>query len=143
MQDVEDFSRKTFDDSVSVEVTDALSWVKALNDKMGEGVKYSFTAVLFAVTALMMSFLRSVKLGLISMIPTVFPVLITLGLMGLAGIYLDMPLMCCSAVIIGVPWTIPYIFSGAIAGNSNVWATIRRPCGQRLARWDVRSPSPP
>jgi len=102
MRDVEDFSRKTFDDSVSVEVTGALSWVKALNDKIGEGVKYSFIAVLFAVTAMMMIFLRSVKLGLISMIPNVFPVLITLGFMGFAGIYLDMPLMCCSAVIIGV-----------------------------------------
>ena len=102
MRDVEDFSRKIFDDSVSVEMTGALTWVKALNDKIGEGVKYSFTAVLFAVGALMMIFLRSVKLGLISMIPNVFPVLITLGFMGFAGIYLDMPLMCCSAVIIGV-----------------------------------------
>ena len=102
MRDVEDFSSKTFDDSVSVEMTGALTWVKALNDKIGEGVKYSFTAVLFAVGALMIIFLRSVKLGLISMIPNVFPVLITLGLMGFAGIYLDMPLMCCSAVIIGV-----------------------------------------
>jgi hydrophobe/amphiphile efflux-3 (HAE3) family protein len=102
MRDVEYFSRKTFDDSVSVEMTGALTWVKALNDKIGEGVKYSFTAVLFAVAALMMIFLRSVKLGLISMIPNVFPVLITLGLMGFTGIYLDMPLMCCSAIIIGV-----------------------------------------
>jgi len=102
MRDVEDFSRKTFDDSVSVEMTGALTWVKALNDKIGEGVKYSFIAVLFAVGALMIIFLRSVKLGLISMIPNVFPILITLGFMGFAGIYLDMPLMCCSAIIIGV-----------------------------------------
>jgi predicted RND superfamily exporter protein len=76
--------------------------VKALNDKLGEGTRNSFIAVLFAVAALMMIFLRSVKLGLISMIPNVFPVLITLGYMGFARIYLDMPLMCCSAVIIGV-----------------------------------------
>jgi len=102
MRDVEDFSRKTFDGSVSVEMTGAATWVKAMNDKIGEGVKYSFTVVLFAVAALMMIFLRSVKLGLISMIPNVFPVLITLGLMGFAEIYLDMPLMCCSVVIIGV-----------------------------------------
>ena len=102
MRDVENFSRKTFDGSVSVEVTGALSWVKAMNDKLGEGTRNSFIAVLFAVAALMIIFLRSVKLGLISMIPNVFPILITLGLMGFAGIYLDMPLMCCSAIIIGV-----------------------------------------
>jgi len=69
---------------------------------LGEGTRNSFIAVLFAVAALMIIFLRSVKLGLISMIPNVFPILITLGLMGFAGIYLDMPLMCCSAIIIGV-----------------------------------------
>ena len=36
------------------------------------------------------------------MIPNVFPVIITLGAMGYAGIHLDMPLMSCSAVVIGV-----------------------------------------
>ena len=102
VQDVENFSRKTFDGSVSVEITGLSAGVKALNDKIGEGVRSSFIAVLIAITAMMIIFLKSVKLALISMVPNVFPVLITLGLMGFSGIYLDMPLMCCSAIIIGV-----------------------------------------
>ena len=102
IQDVEVFSKKTFDDSVRIEITGVLAGVKALNDRMGEGVKSSFLAVLIAITVMMIIFLRSVKLALISMIPNVFPVLITLGLMGFTGIYMDMPLMCCSAIIIGV-----------------------------------------
>ena len=102
IQEVEDFSSKTFDGFVNVEITGALAGVKAINDKMAEGIKSSFVAVLIAIAAMMIIFLRSVKLGLISMIPNVFPVLITLGLMGFSGIYMDMPLMCCSAVIIGV-----------------------------------------
>jgi hydrophobe/amphiphile efflux-3 (HAE3) family protein len=102
IQDVEAFSKKTFDDSVSIEITGVLAGVKALNDRMGEGVKSSFLAVLIAITVMMIIFLRSVKLALISMIPNVFPVLITMGLMGFSGIYMDMPLMCCSAIIIGV-----------------------------------------
>ena len=102
IEDVEAFSKKAFDDSVNIEITGVLAGVKALNDRMGEGVKSSFIAVLIAITAMMMLFLRSIKLGLISMIPNVFPVLITLGLMGFAGINMDMPLMCCSAIIIGV-----------------------------------------
>ena len=102
MRDVEDFSRKTFDKSVNIEMTGIMPALKELNDRMGERLKYSFIAVLFAVAVLMMIFLRSVKLGLISMIPNVFPVIITLGVMGFAGINLDMPLMCCSAIIIGV-----------------------------------------
>ena len=99
---VETFSKTTFDDSVNIEITGVLAGVNALNDRMGDGVKSSFLAVLIAVTALMILFMRSIKLGLISMIPNVFPVLITLGLMGIAGINMDMPLMCCSAIIIGV-----------------------------------------
>jgi hypothetical protein len=102
IQDVETFSKKTFDDSVRIEITGVLAGVKALNDRMGEGVKSSFLAVLIAITVMMIIFLRSVKLALISMIPNVFPVLITLGLMGFTEIYMDMPLMCCSAIIIGV-----------------------------------------
>ena len=102
IQDVEDFSNKTFDDSVNVEITGVAAGVKAMNDRMGEGIKSSFIAVLIAITAMMILFLRSVKLALISMIPNVFPVLTTLGLMGFARIYMDMPLMCCSAIIIGV-----------------------------------------
>jgi uncharacterized protein len=102
MKDLEFFTAKTFDNSVTVELTGAMSWVKALNDKMGEGIKSSFTVVLLVIGVLMMIFLRSIKLGLISIIPNVFPVIVTLGAMGFAGIHLDMGLMSCSAVIIGV-----------------------------------------
>jgi len=65
-------------------------------------VKSSFLAVLVAVTLLMMVFLRSFKLGLISMVPNVFPALVTLGLMGFCDIHMTMPLMCCSSIIVGV-----------------------------------------
>ena len=102
IRDVEDFSKKTFDESVTVEITGVMAGVKALNDKIGEGLKSSFIAVLIAVTIMMIIFMKSVKLGLISMIPNVFPVLITLGFMGFAGLDMDMALMACSAIIIGV-----------------------------------------
>jgi predicted RND superfamily exporter protein len=102
IEDVEAFSRKIFDDSVNVEITGSMALTKAMNDRMGEGIKSSFLAVLIAITIMMIFFLRSVKLGLISMIPNVFPVLITLGFMGFRGILMSMPLMCCSAIIIGV-----------------------------------------
>jgi predicted RND superfamily exporter protein len=36
------------------------------------------------------------------MIPNVFPVLISLGLMGFAGVYMSIPLMILSPIIIGV-----------------------------------------
>ena len=102
IEDVEAFSKKIFNDSVKIEITGSMALTKAMNDRMGDGIKSSFLAVLIAITTMMIIFLRSVRLGLISMIPNVFPVLITLGFMGFRGILMSMPLMCCSAIIIGV-----------------------------------------
>lgn len=102
IEDVETFSKKIVNESVNVEITGSMALTKAMNDRMGEGIKSSFLAVLIAITIMMILFLRSVRLGLISMVPNVFPVLITLGFMGFKGILMSMPLMCCSAIIIGV-----------------------------------------
>jgi predicted RND superfamily exporter protein len=85
-----------------VEFTGMLAWVRAMNDLIGEGQKRSFLAAFGVITLIMMIVLRSPGLGLISMLPNVFPVLISLGLMGFAGIYMDMAMMTFAALIIGV-----------------------------------------
>ncbi|MCP4119327.1 MAG: RND family transporter [Desulfobacteraceae bacterium] len=100
--EVEAFADPVFKGIATVEITGAMALTKALNDRMAEGLKSSFLAVLVAVTLMMILFLRSVKLGLISMVPNVFPALITLGVMGFFNIAMSIPLMCCSSIIIGV-----------------------------------------
>jgi predicted RND superfamily exporter protein len=85
-----------------VEFTGMLAWVRAMNDLIGQGQKRSFLAAFAVITLIMMIVLRSPGLGLVSMLPNVFPVLISLGLMGLAGIYMDMGMMTFAAIIIGV-----------------------------------------
>jgi uncharacterized protein len=102
IREVTEMAEPLFDGLATVEITGSMALTKALNDRMAEGVKASFLAVLVAVTLLMIIFLRSVKLGLISMVPNVFPVLVTLGFMGVCDIYMTMPLMCCSSIIVGV-----------------------------------------
>jgi hydrophobe/amphiphile efflux-3 (HAE3) family protein len=100
--DVKDFAQKNFGPAVKVEVTGYAGWFKKLNDLVGEGQKQSFITALIVITLVLIVVMGSLRLGLISMVPNVFPVLITLGLMGFAGIYMDTPLMSFSAVIIGV-----------------------------------------
>ena len=73
-----------------------------MSDHVSQGQKRSFMLAFLAITCMMIIVLRSFKLGLISMIPNVFPVLISLGLMGLLGIYMSIPLMIFSPIIIGV-----------------------------------------
>jgi predicted RND superfamily exporter protein len=100
--DVQRFVDDELEIDAAVEFTGMLGWVRAMNDLIGQGQKRSFLAAFAAITVIMMIVLRSPGLGLISMLPNVFPVLISMGFMGLAGIYMDMAMMTFAAVIIGV-----------------------------------------
>ena len=90
------------DSPVEIIESGGMSNYIALNDMLFEGQRNSFIAALSAITIVMMLVLRSVKLGLISMIPNVMPVFVTMGLMGLIGWYLDVITISFAAVIIGV-----------------------------------------
>ena len=87
-----------------VEIIEAGGMVNylALNDILFEGQRNSFIAALLAITLVMILVLRSFGLGLISMIPNVMPVFVTMGFMGLMGWYLDVITISFAAVIIGV-----------------------------------------
>jgi hydrophobe/amphiphile efflux-3 (HAE3) family protein len=102
MDEVSGFARDVFGESYEVEFTGMLSWIKAMNDLIGQGQRRSFITAFLVITLIMMAVLRSVVLGLISMIPNVFPVFMALGLMGFSGIYMDVGMMTFSAIIIGV-----------------------------------------
>ena len=59
--------------------------------------------VAFAIVFVLVSvFLRSWKLGLAAMIPTLLPVVVILGLMGWAGLTLDVARAMIAAVVIGI-----------------------------------------
>ncbi len=102
ISDIHRFVKKNIDPSIKVEYTGTMPWIKAMSDYVSQGQKRSFMLAFLAITCMMMIVLRSCKLGLISMIPNVFPVLISLGLMGFAGVYMSIPLMIFSPIIIGV-----------------------------------------
>ena len=90
------------DGSVEVVESGGIARYLALNDILYEGQRRSFVTALLVITVVMVIVLRSVKLGLISMIPNIFPVFLTMGFMGLMGWYLDVITISFAAVIIGV-----------------------------------------
>ena len=102
MSDIDRFVKENLDPSIKVEYTGVMSWVKAMSDYVSQGQKKCFILAFSAITCMMIIALRSFKLGLISMIPNVFPVLISLGLMGFGKIFLSVPLMIMAPIIIGV-----------------------------------------
>jgi predicted RND superfamily exporter protein len=102
MADVEEFAAKTFGRSVKVEPTGSIDALKTLNDNITLGHNRSFLLAFGVITLIMILVLRSFKLGLISMVPNIFPVFMVLGFLGFAGMYMDTVLMGVSAMIIGV-----------------------------------------
>lgn len=62
----------------------------------------SYAFALIAITPMMILVLRSVRVGLASMIPNLMPVLLTVGLMGCLGIPLDAATLVVGAIVIGL-----------------------------------------
>jgi predicted RND superfamily exporter protein len=62
----------------------------------------SYAVAFLAITPLMILLLRSLRRGLVSMIPNLFPVILTLGLMGWIGFPLDISTMMIGAILLGV-----------------------------------------
>lgn len=62
----------------------------------------SFAIAFVLIGLVMMLLLRSVKLGLVAMIPNVLPAVMTLGVMGFAGIRLDVATVVIAAIAIGI-----------------------------------------
>jgi predicted RND superfamily exporter protein len=91
-----------------------------------------FTATVI-ISLLMVIIFRSFKIGIISMLPNLFPIIVTLGIMGWAGIWLDYvrTLISCIAIGIAVDDTIHFIaryhteFNRESNYEKALYATIR------------------
>lgn len=99
----------------------------------------SYGIALAVITPLMMILLGSFRLGLIAMIPNLFPIILTLGLMGWAGIPLEMFSLLIGSVALGlaVDDTIHFMhgFRRAYAQTGDVVVSVQetlRTTGQAL-----------
>jgi predicted RND superfamily exporter protein len=62
----------------------------------------SFGTAFLIITVLMVFMLRDVKLGLVAMVPNLFPILLVLGLMGLSGIPMDLNNLLIASIALGI-----------------------------------------
>ena len=62
----------------------------------------SASTAFLLVTLIMMILLRSVKLGLLSMVPNLLPAMMTLGLMGFLGVPLDLATVLIAGIVLGI-----------------------------------------
>ena len=99
----------------------------------------SYAIALVVITPLMMLLLGSLRLGLIAMIPNLFPIVLTLGLMGWLGVPLEMFSLLIGSVALGlaVDDTIHFMhgFRRGFAATGSVEIAVRqtlRTTGQAL-----------
>ena len=62
----------------------------------------SFGAAFIVITLLMVLMLRGLKLGMLAMIPNLFPIMLMLGALGLAGIPLDLNNLLIASIALGI-----------------------------------------
>lgn len=102
MAGMDDFVATQLGGRLHVQYTGQMAWVAAIADYVRQGQLMSLLCALFSIGAMMILCLRSFKLGCISMLPNIVPILMPMGLMGLFGINLSLVLMIFSSVIMGV-----------------------------------------
>ena len=102
ISDITGFAKEHLDPSIKIEYTGMIPMVNAMSELITSGQIKSFGCAFVAIALMMIIVLRSFKLGLISMVPNLFPVLIAIGFMGYAGIYLSMAVVTFAAIIIGI-----------------------------------------
>ena len=96
------FAENKFPEGTKVTmVGDVPILIKMLN-RLTEGQIKSIGAAFLVISVMMMLILRSFRVGLMSMIPNVFPVVIAMGLMGLLDVSLDMMTVMIAPMIIGI-----------------------------------------
>jgi len=79
----------------------ALLYANMANDVVMAQVE-SLLIAFFCIFIIMSINLRSIRIGLLSMIPNIFPILVNLGIMGIFGITLNIGTAMVSAIAIGI-----------------------------------------
>lgn len=102
MQDLNSFAQTELGGRLKLECTGQMAWVAALSDYVVSGQLTSFASALLSICAMMIISLRSVKLGLISMLPNIVPIVVPFGFMYLADVNISIVLMVFSSVIMGI-----------------------------------------
>lgn len=87
---------------LTMELTGTVVLYAKIIDTLTRGQIRSLGLAFLIITFLMILYMRSLRIGLISMIPNLFPVLFVLGVMGWAGISLNIVTVMISSIALGI-----------------------------------------
>jgi hypothetical protein len=102
LSNLEIFAEDKFPEGTKVTIVGDIPIFLRLMNMLTDGQIKSVIAAFVVITLMMMLILKSFRVGLLSMIPNIFPVIITMGAMGLLKIPLDFTTIMVAPMIIGI-----------------------------------------
>lgn len=98
---VEDHFMKTFPEE-NIQMTGMVSLFTRVISSAIRSMQKSYIYAIFIITILMIFLIGKIRIGLLSMIPNITPILITLGIMGWLNIPMDLFCMLVGSIAIGL-----------------------------------------
>lgn len=102
VNDIEGFIKVNFPLSVGCVITGIVPLLMDMQGYLIESQIKTFTLAFIFIFICIALILKSVRIGLMSMIPNLIPIVITLGVMGYVGINLDVATIMIASVAIGI-----------------------------------------
>lgn len=99
---INEYGEKNFPEGTRISIVGDIPLMIKMINELIIGQAQSILAALLVITIVMISVLKSLKLGLLSMIPNAIPVMVITGLMGLFKFPLDMITILIAPMIIGI-----------------------------------------
>ncbi|MBD8525912.1 efflux RND transporter permease subunit [Pseudomarimonas arenosa] len=113
-----------------VSITGIFALAMQASQYITENQVITFGIALIVVSAILLLVFGSLKVGMIALIPNLIPALLTLGVLGIAGVPLDFFTMMLAPIIIGISVddTVHFIshYQQQLAKDNNVNAALRR-----------------
>ena len=129
------------EEDVSALVTGGIPTFYLVQRQLLEDLRSSFGAAFLAIALVLGVALRNIRASLVTMIPNVYPILVVFGVMGLAGVVVDLGSMMTISTALGISvdnelhffhW-----FRGALRsghGRRRALLTAYRRCGRSMAQ---------
>ena len=101
-QELESMMKDELGSDVEVTITGMVPLFQRTLSAAMTSMATSYVVAFILIAIMMMILLGSVKIGLVSMVPNVLPVIMTIGFMSMVGMHLDMFTMLVGAIVIGL-----------------------------------------
>ena len=88
--------------NLQVSSTGSAALMMAMVEHISWSQVKSFAIAIVVISAILLVVFGSLKVGLLAMLPNIFPIVVTFGVMGFAGILLDLDTLIVAPIVIGI-----------------------------------------